>query len=147
MNIYFSCSLTGGRADQPVYAAIVDYLLAHGHSVPTAHLAQPEVMAEESVIDPVTVYQRDIAWIQACDAMIAEVSTASHGVGYEIAYAIGLGKPVLCLYRQRASVSKMITGNTEPMLTVEAYASESGALGVVQRFLFTAPLRPTAGTA
>jgi nucleoside 2-deoxyribosyltransferase len=57
-------------------------------------------MAEESVIDPVTVYQRDIAWVEACDVMIAEVSTPSHGVGYEIAYAIGLGRPVLCLYRQ-----------------------------------------------
>jgi nucleoside 2-deoxyribosyltransferase len=87
------------------------------------------------VIDPVTVYQRDIAWVEACDVMIAEVSTPSHGVGYEIALALTLGKPVLCLYRQGARVSKMITGNTEPMLTVEAYASESGALGVVQRFL------------
>ncbi len=88
-----------------------------------------------------TVYQRDTAWIQACDAMIAEVSTPSHGVGYEIAYAIGLGKPILCLYRQGARVSKMITGNTEPLLTVEAYEGKSGALGVVQRFLFTVQLR------
>jgi len=141
MNIYFSCSLTGGRADQPVYAAIVEYLLAQGHIVPTAHLAQPEVMAEENVIDPLTVYQRDIAWIEACDAMIAEVSTPSHGVGYEIARALTLGKPVLCLYRQGARVSKMITGNTEPLLTVESYEGASGALGVVQRFLFTAQPR------
>jgi hypothetical protein len=29
----------------------------------------------------------------------------------------------------------MITGNTEPLLTVESYEGESGALGVVQRFL------------
>ena len=40
MNIYFSCSLTGGRADQPIYAALVEALLAEGHSVPTAALAQ-----------------------------------------------------------------------------------------------------------
>jgi len=98
-------------------------------------------MAEESVIDPVTVYQRDIAWVGACDAMIAEVSTPSHGVGYEIARALTLGKPVLCLYRQGARVSKMITGNTEPLLTVESYEGESEALGVVQRFLFTAQPR------
>jgi nucleoside 2-deoxyribosyltransferase len=103
--------------------------------VPTAHLAHPEVMAEESVIDPVTVYQRDSAWVEACDAMIAEVSTPSHGVGYEIALALTLGKPVLCLYRQGARISKMVTGNTEPMLTVESYEGESGALGVAQKFL------------
>lgn len=48
MNLYFSCSLTGGRDDQPVYAALVGYLLAQGHTVPTAHLAHPGVMKEEA---------------------------------------------------------------------------------------------------
>lgn len=137
MNIYFSCSLTGGRDDQPVYAAMVDYLLAQGHTVPTAHLAHPEVMKEEAEIDPVTVYRRDIRWLDECEAMIAEVSTPSHGVGYEIAYALRLNKPVLCLHRRNARVSKMITGNTEPTLTVEAYEDEKGASGTLQKFLET----------
>jgi nucleoside 2-deoxyribosyltransferase len=137
MNIYFSCSLTGGRNDQPVYAALVDYLLAQGHTVPTAHLAHPEVMNEEAEIDPVTVYRRDIRWLDECDAVIAEVSTPSHGVGYEIAYALGAGKPVLCCYRAGARVSKMITGNTLPNVTVRACRDEGEALGVVREFLGT----------
>jgi len=33
MNIYFSCSITGGRQDEAVYQAIVDFLLAAGHEV------------------------------------------------------------------------------------------------------------------
>jgi hypothetical protein len=44
LNIYFSCSLTGGRADQAVYAQIVDSLVGAGHIVPTAHLARADVM-------------------------------------------------------------------------------------------------------
>ena len=135
MNIYFSCSLTGGRDDQPVYAALVNYLLAQGHTVPTAHLAHPEVMKDEAVIDTVVVYRRDIRWLDECEAMIAEVSTPSHGVGYEIAYALGAGKPVLCCYRASARVSKMITGNTMPNITVRSYRDEGEALGVVREFL------------
>ena len=100
MKIYFSCSLTGGRADEKIYGAIVDYLLAQGHNVLTAHLARPEVMLEERVISPREVYERDIAWVKEAEVLIAEVSTPSHGVGYEIAFALNLGKPVLCLYQQ-----------------------------------------------
>lgn len=135
MNIYFSCSITGGRQDQAVYAAIVDHLLAEGHEVPTAALAHPSVMSEEQVIHPVTVYERDVAWVQGCDALIAEVSTPSHGVGYEIALALTLGKPVLCCYQQGRRVSKMLTGNTLPNIQVSAYNQVEEVLTLVTNFL------------
>jgi nucleoside 2-deoxyribosyltransferase len=135
MNVYFSCSLTGGRADEGVYAQIVDHLLARKVEVPTAHLARSEVMALERVVDAHEVYQRDINWIDACDAVIAEVSTPSHGVGYEIAYALGLKKPVLACYREEATVSKMITGNNQETLQVLVYSDPSILLGEIDIFL------------
>lgn len=135
MKIYFSCSLTGGRQDQPVYAALVNHMVAGGHAVLTAHLASAEVMAEEAVVDPLAVYQRDIAWVEACEVMVAEVSTPSHGVGYEIAYALDRQKPVLCCYRAEARVSKMILGNTSPQITVKAYRDEREAIHIVEQFL------------
>ena len=141
MNLYFSCSLTGGRADQGIYAVIVDYLLAQGHVVPTAHLAHPGVMSLEQVVDPVEIYRRDVKWVREADALIAEVSTPSHGVGYEIALALAQGKPVLSCYRQGARVSKMITGNTEPGLMLGQYADDAGVLAIVRSFL-EALLRP-----
>ena len=135
MNIYFSCSPTGGRDDQPVYAAIVDYLLAAGHQVPTAHLARQDVMVQERVVDPVEVYARDVAWVRACDALIAEVTTPSHGVGYETALALSLRKPVLCCYQEGAAVSKMITGNIEPSITVMAYTDAPAAVAAIAKWL------------
>ena len=125
MKIYFSCSLTGGRADEAAYSAIVDELQARGHAVLTAHLARAGVMDEELVADPWAVYERDVAWIGEADVLIAEVSTPSHGVGYEIALALGLRKPVLCCYRQGVRVSKMITGNNSPGLALLAYGDLS----------------------
>jgi nucleoside 2-deoxyribosyltransferase len=135
MNIYFSCSLTGGRDDEAIYRAIVEHLHALGHEVPTAHLAHPEVMELEKVVDPAEVYQRDITWIQACDVVIAEVSTPSHGVGYEIAYALSLDKPVMCCYRRGMPVSKMLTGNDMPRIVVRSYENEADALAIVDVFL------------
>jgi hypothetical protein len=139
MNFYFSCSLTGGRKDEFIYAAIVDHLLRLGHEVPTSHLARPEVMDLEQVVEPADVYRRDIAWIRSCDALIAEVSTPSHGVGYEIAVALSLAKPVLCCHRRGARVSKMITGNGSPGLTVCAYKDVVGALAAIDDFVARLP--------
>lgn len=135
MNLYFSCSLTGGRNDEKIYAHIVDHLLKRGHEVPTAHLARPEVMDLERVVVPADIYRRDIDWIEGCQAMIAEVSTPSHGVGYEIAYALGRDKPVLCCYREGRAVSKMLTGNDSRGLQVRAYRDEDQAIDLIDAFL------------
>ena len=110
MDIYFSCSLTGGREDQPAYAAMVAHLQSSGHCVLTAHLASEQVIAADAQHAPAEVFDRDTAWVRGCDALIAEVSTPSHGVGFEVAYALERGKPVLCLARTGVRVSKMLTG-------------------------------------
>ncbi len=135
MRIYFSCSITGGRGDQPAYAALVRHLEAAGHQVLTAHLASPALDGQEGGMDPETVYQRDAAWVRECEVLIAEVSTPSHGVGYEIAYGLDRAKPVLCCYRQGVTVSRMLTGNREPGMNVAAYPDVAGLLALADRFL------------
>ena len=135
MNIYFACSITGGREFESVYQAIVQALTENGHEVPTAHLAESGIGAVEAVIDPSEVYARDVAWIRACDVLIAEVSAPSHGVGYEIGFALGIGKPVLALSLEGRKVSKMISGNPDPHLTVRTYKSSSDAVQIIHSFL------------
>lgn len=137
MNIYFSCSITGGRAEEATYQAIVKQLEAAGHTVPTAHLSSPDVTLLEDVVDPVEIFDRDMAWIRECDAVVAEVSSPSHGVGYEIAYALSLGKPVLCCHKNGKRVSKIITGNTTPGLTVIRYDTDTEAVNAVHGFTRT----------
>ena len=135
MNIYFACSITGGREFESVYQEFVAALLQAGHQIPTAHLVESGVGALEAGIDPYTVYMRDVAWIRASDVLIAEVSVPSHGVGYEIAFALGLGKPVLALYQQGRKVSKMITGNPDTNLQVQAYEDSAEGVRVLREFL------------
>ncbi len=128
MNIYFACSITGGRRDETVYQQFVAALLAAGHEVPTQRLASPEAMADEASLGPQEIYRRDTAWIDGCDLLLAEVSTPSHGVGYEIAYALGQGKRAICMHRAGVKVSKMITGNPDTNLTIFAYATPDEAM-------------------
>lgn len=135
MNIYFACSITGGREFESVYQAIVRGLVEAGHEVPTAHLAESGITAVEAGIHPTEVYARDVAWIRACDVLIAEVSVPSHGVGYEIGFALGLGKPVLALYQHGRKVSKMISGNPDSLLTVKLYQTPEEALRIIEIFL------------
>lgn len=134
MNIYFACSITGGREFESVYQTIVRSLVKNGHEVPTAHLAESGVTSVEAVIHPNEVYERDAAWIRACDMLIAEVSVPSHGVGYEIGFALGIGKPVLALYQEGRKVSKMISGNSDPNLTVRSYQTPEDATRLIRNF-------------
>ena len=135
MNIYFCGAIAGGRDHLTVYRHIVSRLQADGHTVPTQHVASPDVLHEEQAFTPRAVYERDQAWLQRAEVMIAEISTPSLGVGYEIALGLQLGKPVLCLYREGLSISKMITGNPAPTLQVHAYGNLSDLDRHIDRFL------------
>ncbi len=135
MNIYFACSITGGREFELVYQQIVAFLLAEGHIVPTSHLASSEVLYMEKIVTARDVYERDVEWLTACDVLLAEISTPSHGVGYEIGLALTLQKPVLCIYQQGRKVSKMILGNPDTHLKVCAYETSEGAIQQICKFL------------
>jgi len=76
----------------------------------------------------------------ACDILIAEVSVPSHGVGYEIGFALGIGKPVLALYQDDLKVSKMISGNPDSNLTVKPYRTAEDAIQIMRNFLLNTPL-------
>lgn len=135
MKIYFACSITGGRDDEDIYRQLVDAMLAAGHDVPTSINASSETLHMETDHSPETVYSRDIAWLEGSEVLVAELSTPSHGVGYEIAYALDLDKPVLCLYQQDIKVSKMLTGNDRPGLLVHSYADGKEAINFLAEFL------------
>lgn len=135
MNIYFSCSITGGRSDEAVYQALVARMQQLHHEVPTAHLSDPKVLDAERIAVPRDIYERDMNWLRACDVVVAEVSTPSHGVGYEIAVALLSNKPVFCCYQKGKRVSKIITGNTSPTLKLFEYESIAAAEEALTDFL------------
>lgn len=83
--------------------------------VTSEHLDKKTVVGQAGSSSDSDIYARDLRWIRESDVLIAEVSQPSIGVGYEIAYAEAMGKPVLALYCLDAdkSISAMISGNPQ----------------------------------
>ena len=130
-----SGAIRGGRELQANYQAILDYLQKNGHKVLTHHVASVNVIEIEESMSDTEIYTQDIAWLQECETLIAEVSIPSLGVGYEIAYALKINKPVLGVYEENRAVSAMITGNTSSNLTLRSYQSISALREQIKDFL------------
>lgn len=79
------------------------------------------------------IYNRDMAWLNEADVVVAEVTTPSLGVGYEIGKMEGK-KPILCLYREQDSkrISAMIGGNKN--IQLKKYIDISDVQKILQKF-------------
>jgi nucleoside 2-deoxyribosyltransferase len=135
MQVYFAGTIMGDRSHVATFRSIVEHIRARGHRVPTAHVARDNVLDEEVAHTAREVYERDVAWLRTSDCLVAEVSTPSLGVGFEVAYALQYGKPVLCLHRRGKAISKMLSGCTEPGIAVRDYGDVAEALALVDVFL------------
>uniref|UniRef100_A0A8D1A0K4 Uncharacterized protein n=1 Tax=Sus scrofa TaxID=9823 RepID=A0A8D1A0K4_PIG len=50
---------------------------------------------EEAAADDRAIHERDLAWLQQADVVVAEVTQPSLGVSYELDRAVALEEPVL----------------------------------------------------
>ncbi len=113
MKIYFAGAIRGGRDDANIYKEIIKYLKRKG-KVLTEHVGDQNLDSKgEKEGTDIAIYKRDIKWLQSASAIIAEVTTPSLGVGYELGIAEKLNKPILCLYKPQKGkrISAMIKGN------------------------------------
>lgn len=112
MKIYFACSISGGRDHAHLYPEIVEHLKNHG-DVLTEYFSDEKVYEIEKGATDHEIFDRDIAWIDESHMIVAEVSTPSLGVGFEVATALNKGKHVLCLFKnqEKRELSAMIAGN------------------------------------
>ncbi len=112
MEIYFAASIRGGRENATIYKEIIALLQKYG-KVLTEHIGDTRLSDQGEKKDVKFIFKRDMLWIKEADIMVADVSTPSVGVGYEIRYAQELGKKIICLYFQNSpkKISGMIEGN------------------------------------
>lgn len=111
--VYFACSIRGG-GDTSLYQAIVDAIKDAGGDVLSEVFVHDAINYGGSPLPADEIYKRDIQMIHDSDIMIAEVTNPSLGVGYELAYAEKLGRPILCLFNvtSEKKLSAMIAGNS-----------------------------------
>ena len=132
--IYFAGSIRGGRADAALYARLIAHMKER-HKVLTEHIGSPSLFptVERGMTDE-EIYVQDMNWLRESDIVIAECSTPSLGVGYEMAYAEKIGKPVHIFYdSSRGYLSAMLTGN--PYFYIHYYSSEEELTALVDAAL------------
>lgn len=124
MKIYFAGSIRGGRGDQALYLEIIRRLGAYG-LVLTEHVGDWELSSFGEGGDDRAIHDRDLAWLSGADFLVAEVTTPSLGVGYEVGRFVEWGRPALCLFRRSSgrALSAMIAGSGG--VTVREYESAS----------------------
>lgn len=135
MNIYFAGSIRGGREDAALYADLISRLQTYGE-VLTEHVGNPLLtQAGDDGPDDRFIHDRDMAWLEACDLIVAEVTVPSLGVGYELGRAVEMKKPVLCLHRPAPNqpLSAMVAGS--PGIKTASYADLDEAMKIIEAFI------------
>lgn len=131
--IYFCGSIRGGREDQGLYFQLIEFLKTKGE-VLTEHIGDRDVSADHNKTDR-EIYLRDMEWLGKADLVVAEVSTPSLGVGFEIARALHQDKRILCLSQSKKNsrLSAMISGC--PDLPVFVYSDINEAMDALVDFI------------
>lgn len=134
MKIYFACSIRGGRDDAAIYAELVEIIQTKA-TVLTEIFADGKLTASGMNKPPQEIWKTDTDWIKEADAVIAEVTNPSLGVGYEIAKAEEWHTPVLALFRDATDrkLSAMIGGS--PHTTTEYYTTLAEAETIITTFI------------
>jgi nucleoside 2-deoxyribosyltransferase len=134
MIIYCAGPIRGNTKYRNDFKEIILHIKSLGHT------ALSEVNEDFNSSIPLTekqIFKRDIKWIEKSSLLIAEVSGASLGVGFEISYALYKEKmPVLALYNKDVeSVSAMIAGCSSALLTVKKYSDSEQLRKIITEFI------------
>ncbi len=112
--VYFAGSIRGGRQDAALYGEMIAFLEARGCRVLTEHVGLESLREEgERTMTEEEIFDRDMAWLTESELVVAECTTPSHGVGYELGRARDMGKEVHIFYDlSRGRLSAMLAGDS-----------------------------------
>ena len=135
--VFFSCSMRGGyeRVAQEELRKIPDIIEDLGLVVISRHQTSENFMEIESQLTDKEIHDRDYRWLKETDLVIAEITNPSLGVGAEIADAVNLGNPVLCVYKREYEdvMSAYIRGKTG--VVCKAYTDHKELREIIREFV------------
>lgn len=147
MRVYLACTVRGSRSGVAAARVAAETLQALGHEVLTSHLLDDGVEHAEAALTERDVYERDRRWLDSCDAIVAEASGSTYGVGFEVGYVTGRaaasGQRIFVLYDAacRHTVSRLISGYADPRGDTCAYTSPDDVRAFIERHFAAGPAR------
>ena len=135
MKIYYAMSISGeqNRDSDFTNKTLIEYLKNFGE-VLTEHFSNTDFKGiGETEISNKAIHDRDLNWLLSADAVVAEVSNVSLGVGYEIGRAVEHKKKILCIRKKSGNrLSAMISGCEA--LTLKEYTTIEEAKYFIDEF-------------
>ncbi len=129
LKVYLAVPLAYNR-DQMLASALAQAIEGRGHAITSKWVLDKDpswgLTFEE-------LAKRDFEALEASDALVAEISTPSHGVGMEIQYAVMKGKKTICLRRPDSKISGLIAGTKS--IIVDTYLDREDAVRRVTSLL------------
>jgi len=102
VKVFFGCSMRGGydavsREELAKFPKMIEEL---DSELISKHQTKEGIIQEENKLTTTDIHDRDYEWLMKSDVGIFEITNGSIGTGGEISDMIGLGKPILCLYKK-----------------------------------------------
>jgi nucleoside 2-deoxyribosyltransferase len=135
MKVFFIGDRKGSKKDE-VYNDIISIIQKQGAKVDKTHFDRTSDEDSQHVEEAYILYMNSL---KECDVVIAEVTDMSSGIGFMIATALNLKKPVLTLFDNKSSrnPSKTLTGARNKLLEFAEY-SNSSLEQKINKFLISA---------
>ena len=134
MIIYCAGPIKGDKQFQPFYIEIVKHVSSLGH---TALSEMNEKFKSKIPLSDNQIFKRNIKWMEGSNFIVAEASSASTGVGFEIAFGLyNLKKPVLALCKKgEKSFSAMVAGCDSELLTIMHYSNQDEIKKIIIQYI------------
>ena len=100
MKVHFMAPLI--NANLTDYERIIHLIEKQGHQIITKHAIEraPKDIEEETPEEAELYAKKIMSWMKKADVVVFEVTKPDISVGFEVATALNLNKPVIILYRR-----------------------------------------------
>ncbi|MEO0158476.1 MAG: DUF4406 domain-containing protein [candidate division WOR-3 bacterium] len=136
MKVFVSTAITGGRREYvEAVRAIVNALEEEGVEVLNARVSDPTF--PQPGVDRDSALREVYQWLQEADALVAEATVSSTGVGCELSLVQARGKPVLLLYDAHFGfrISDWVLHHPAPNVATKPYRDLSQLKEEVRTFV------------
>ena len=138
---YFAGAIRGNISYEKNFYKIIEIIKEYGEPLTErSNLYNPldkNFSQKERTLKEKRIYRRDIIqWLGKSSALIAEISGASTGVGYEIHYATRNRRiPVLCLYNASSTPTLVVKQDPSKYILLQQYSDENDLERYLRCFL------------
>ena len=136
MKIYFAGSIRGGVENASLFKEIVKYLRKYGDVIGGEH-ADETLASLQNNIDDKFIFDRDSKRLNEADLLVAEVTTPSLGVGYEIGRFVEQDKKILTLFNDSTGKKLSALINGSPLIVNKAYKNLEDIKKIIDKFFKT----------